>query len=81
MSSNRGMRKREQLRDVPFGEVAESIHAAEAEDPLRVPEFESMEAFIAYLQNTLIPDLKESGREFTARDFEEAIYWMYHEVM
>lgn len=46
------------------------------EDTLQVPEFESAEAFIEYLTTTLIPDLKESGRTLTARDFEEAIYWM-----
>lgn len=34
------------------------------------------ESFITYLRNTLIPDLKESGRDFTAEDFETAIHFM-----
>jgi hypothetical protein len=29
--------------------------------------------FLAYLEGRLIPDLKESGREFTAEDFETCI--------
>jgi hypothetical protein len=32
--------------------------------------------FINYLENTLIPDLKESGSEYTAEDFETAVYFM-----
>jgi hypothetical protein len=31
------------------------------------------DAFIRYLTGTLIPDLRSSGREATADDFEEAI--------
>jgi hypothetical protein len=34
---------------------------------------EVIEEFIAYLENTLIPDLKESGHEYTAEDFEKCI--------
>lgn len=29
--------------------------------------------FVEYLEKTLIPDLKESGREYTAQDFETAV--------
>jgi hypothetical protein len=36
----------------------------------------SKQEFIAYLVGTLIPDLKESGREGTAMDFEAAILFM-----
>jgi len=32
--------------------------------------------FIDYLENTLIPDLKESGRVMTAEDFETAVAFM-----
>lgn len=41
-----------------------------------IPQFASKEDFIAYLQDTLIPALIESGRIETARDFEESIYWL-----
>lgn len=34
--------------------------------------------FIDFLEHTLIPDLKESGREFTAEDFETAVKWIKH---
>ena len=32
--------------------------------------------FVRFLEDTLIPDLKESGLEFTAEDFETAVYYM-----
>jgi hypothetical protein len=32
--------------------------------------------FINYLNDTLIPDLKQNGHEATAEDFEEAIFWL-----
>jgi hypothetical protein len=38
--------------------------------------FSNKTDFIAYLQETLIPDLRESGRDFTADDFETAIRFM-----
>ena len=31
------------------------------------------EEYIAYLETTLIPDLRESGMEATAEDFETAV--------
>lgn len=34
------------------------------------------EEFIAYLRETLIPDLRESGRDATADDFQTAIEFM-----
>ena len=34
------------------------------------------EEFIAYLKSTLIPDLRESGRDGTASDFEAAVAFM-----
>jgi hypothetical protein len=34
------------------------------------------ERFIEYLNGTLIPDLKESGRDMTAEDFETAVHFM-----
>jgi hypothetical protein len=37
---------------------------------------QSKEVFIGYLKDILIPDLRESGSNATADDFEEAIYWM-----
>lgn len=38
--------------------------------------FDSKEEFIEYLEDTLIPDLIDSGLDATANDFKEAIYWM-----
>jgi hypothetical protein len=38
--------------------------------------FKTKEDFINFLKNTLIPDLRRSGTNETADDFEEAIYWM-----
>jgi len=38
--------------------------------------FETKEEFVDYLQNTLIPDLRASGRDGTAEDFEEALEWL-----
>lgn len=35
-----------------------------------------MEEFIEYLETTLIPDLKESGRDATAEDFEKCVEYM-----
>jgi hypothetical protein len=32
--------------------------------------------FISYLKETLIPDLKEDGYDFTAQDLETCIYFM-----
>ena len=32
--------------------------------------------FVEYLTYTLIPDLKESGMDATAEDFEMAVYYM-----
>jgi hypothetical protein len=34
------------------------------------------EDFIEFLEETLIPDLKESGRHATAEDFETAVFFM-----
>lgn len=36
----------------------------------------AIENFIRFLEQTLIPDLKESGDKFMARDFEHAIKFM-----
>jgi flagellin-specific chaperone FliS len=36
----------------------------------------SKKDFIRFLTETLIPDLKESGHEFTAKDFERAVRYM-----
>ena len=38
--------------------------------------FDSADEFVEYLRETLIPDLLESGRRSTAKDFEEAIHWI-----
>jgi len=40
-----------------------------------VPNFSSSEEFSDFLDNTLIPDLQESGLDATADDFEEFLYW------
>lgn len=37
---------------------------------------QEIEEFIGFLEGTLIPDLKESGRECTAEDFEKAVNFM-----
>tara|TARA_B100000131_G_C17634774_1_gene417502 strand:+ start:144 stop:359 length:216 start_codon:yes stop_codon:yes gene_type:complete len=39
------------------------------------------EEFIWFLENTLIPDLKESGRHATAEDFETAVFFMKGETV
>lgn len=41
--------------------------------------FISSEEFVSYLEDTLIPDLRESGSDATADDFEEAVFWIEHE--
>lgn len=43
------------------------------------PNFKSLEELVAFLEETLIPDLKESGTVETAHDFEELIYWLREE--
>ena len=42
--------------------------------------YKTKEDFINFLENTLIPDLKRSGNDATAEDFEEAIYWITKKV-
>lgn len=37
--------------------------------------------FIEFLEETLIPDLKESGRHATAEDFETAVFFMKGETV
>lgn len=44
--------------------------------PQRVRRWKSKEEFAAYLAETLIPDLKDSGSEATAEDFEVALAYM-----
>jgi hypothetical protein len=39
-------------------------------------ESDSLRQFIGYLNDTLIPDLKESGRVGTAEDLETAAFWL-----
>lgn len=41
-----------------------------------MPSFETKEEFIEYLENTVIPDLKDESFKYTAKDFEEAVYWL-----
>ena len=41
-----------------------------------VPYFDTAKEYVEYLEDTLIPDLKDSGRRSTALDLEEAIYWI-----
>lgn len=36
-------------------------------------EMQTVESFVEYLQTTLIPDLRESGRDATADDFDDCI--------
>lgn len=43
------------------------------------PNFKSIEELCQFLEDTLIPDLKESGTVETAHDFEEVIYWLKKE--
>lgn len=50
-------------------ETAERIAAHKAQ----IDGWESPEAFCAWLEETLIPDLKESGHDATAQDFETAV--------
>lgn len=37
-----------------------------------------VETFMDFLESTLIPDLKESGSVYTAKDFETAVKWIKH---
>lgn len=50
-------------------ETATRISAHKAQ----IDGWESPEAFCAWLEETLIPDLKESGHDATAQDFETAV--------
>tara|TARA_R100000700_G_scaffold17252_1_gene23831 strand:- start:4438 stop:4575 length:138 start_codon:yes stop_codon:yes gene_type:complete len=38
--------------------------------------WENKADFVEYLETNLIPDLKESGLEATAEDFETAVYYI-----
>jgi hypothetical protein len=44
--------------------------------PHRLTRQERKESFIQYLKETLIPDLRDMGMEYTADDFETAIDYM-----
>ncbi len=41
-----------------------------------MPEHETKEMFIEFLEEKFIPKLKTQGFVFTATEFEEAIYWL-----
>lgn len=41
------------------------------------PNYRGAEDFVDFLQSTLIPDLMESDKKSTAKDFREAIYWIH----
>lgn len=57
--------------------MAAKRKAKPAEKRVRVGRHEwTREEFIDYLRETLIPDLRESGRDCTADDFETAIEFM-----
>lgn len=51
-------------------EAVQAKHRAKAEE---IDGWECSAQFTAYLEGTLIPDLKESGLEATAQDFETAV--------
>lgn len=51
----------------------QAIQAEHAKRLALVDGWESPEQFTAYLEGALIPDLKESGMEATASDFETAV--------
>lgn len=53
-------------------ETAERIAAHKAQ----IDGWESQEQFTAYLEGVLVPDLKESGYEATAEDFETALQFI-----
>lgn len=38
--------------------------------------FNTVTEYVSYLENPLIPDLRESGKDATADDFQEAIDWI-----
>lgn len=40
------------------------------------PNFETADQLIEFLEETLIPDLRESGSDSMADDFEECIYYI-----
>ena len=44
-----------------------------------MPEYETKELFIEFLEKKFIPKLKTLGFMFTATEFEEAIYWLREE--
>jgi hypothetical protein len=39
-------------------------------------DWRNKEEFVSYLESTLIPDLRESGRDATADDFQTAVYFI-----
>jgi len=39
--------------------------------------FKNPQQFVDFLEDRLIPDLKESGHEATAHDLMEAVYWLW----
>ena len=41
-----------------------------------INEWENKDEFVEYLVENLIPDLKESGMEATAQDFESAVFFI-----
>jgi hypothetical protein len=43
-----------------------------------VQEYFTVTTYISYLEKTLIPDLKESGKTATAEDFETLVYVLRH---
>jgi hypothetical protein len=42
--------------------------------------WKSQNEFELFLMDTVIPNLRESGHNFTADDFETALYYMRHRV-
>ena len=45
-----------------------------------MPTFNTASEYVAYLRETLIPDLRDSGSEATADDFDEAVHWLQYTI-
>lgn len=43
---------------------------------VKIPSHSSVNEYISYLTETLIPDLRTSGMDATADDFIDALLWM-----
>lgn len=63
--------KLKKLHEAKYGRVK-----PKKESKAKKPRSDSAEDFTQYLEETLIPDTRESGREFTAEDYETCVEYI-----